>query len=59
MKLSDFGDTVRESVENLKVRICEECCKHYDESLAQHKDPNDAMDALIHEHCIDCPINFL
>lgn len=35
---------------------CESCCPYYEQCFAHHKDPDIAMDELIHNYCYGCPL---
>lgn len=47
--------TVIEQLEGLRDNICEDYCKYQEKAFSEHKDPDEALDALIKEHCNDCP----
>ena len=59
MKLSDFGNDIAQVIENIKIKICDNYCKHTESAFAKYKNRDEALDHLCAEHCDSCPLNFL
>ena len=47
--------TIIEQLEGLRDNICENYCKYQEKAYSKHKDPDEAIEVLINEHCNNCP----
>ena len=47
--------SITEQLESIRDNICENYCKYQEQAFSTHKDPDEALDALMKEHCNDCP----
>ncbi len=47
--------TIIEQLEAMRDNLCEDYCKYQEQAFSTHKDPDEALDALMKEHCNDCP----
>ena len=36
--------------------FCEVGCGYYEQCFARNKNPDDAMDDLVHDYCYNCPL---
>ena len=46
----------QEQLEQQLEVICDDYCKFREQYLSEHKDPDEAFEALLDEKCNDCPI---
>ena len=51
--------TISEQFESIKEQMCDKYCKWPEMSRSAHKDPDEAFEWLMHNHCEHCPLQEL
>jgi len=46
----------QEQIESELAKICDDYCKYRELYFSEHKDPDEAYEALLDEKCSDCPL---